>query len=338
MYIMKNVLYVGNALSKSGKNITSIETLSQHLSEAYNVKTASSRSNIILRLLDMIGLVLRNESKTDIVLIDTYSTLNFYYTLIISQICRLFTLEYIPILHGGDLESRLKNSPKISKLIFNNAEFLVSPSNFLKSKFEAYGYKNVVFIPNSIEIDNYEFMARDIDSIKLLWVRSISELYNPKLAILVLEALIAKGYKAELTMVGPDNNDYLKEVKQFTLNKNLNVNFTGKLTKLEWILLSKTHNMFLNTTNFDNAPVSIIEAMALGLPIVSTNVGGLPFLIEDYSEGILVEPEDEEAMVQAIITLRNDKVLKDRLVINGRKKAETFNWLHIKPSWISLLQ
>ena len=93
---MKNVLYIGNALSNKGKTSTVIEALSRHLEETYAVKIASNKSNKIVRLLDMIGLVLTNRSKTDYVLIDTYSTINFYYALVISQLCRILKLKYIP--------------------------------------------------------------------------------------------------------------------------------------------------------------------------------------------------------------------------------------------------
>ena len=55
------------------------------------------------------------------------------------------------------------------------------------------------------------------------------------------------------------------------------ITITGILRKAEWIELSKDYDVFINTTNVDNMPVSVIEAMALGMPIVSTNVGGIPF-------------------------------------------------------------
>ena len=60
-----------------------------------------------------------------------------------------------------------------------------------------------------------------------------------------------------------------------------NVLFKGKMSKKEWIEISKNYHIFLNTTNVDNLPVSVIEAMALGMIIVSTNAGGVPFLIDD---------------------------------------------------------
>lgn len=334
---MKNLLYIGNALSNNGSTTTTIETLSEHLKEMYSVKVASKKSNKFLRLLDMISLVLVNRNKTDIVLIDTYSTINFYYAFIISQLCRIIGLKYITILHGGKLENRLKHSAKLSHLIFKNAYALVAPSNFLKTVFESYGYNHIKYIPNSITINNYDFTNRSIKKVKLLWVRSFSSIYNPELAILVLEKLIEKGYDAQLTMVGPEVDGSLNKVQNLANSKHLKVNFTGKLSKEEWIALSKDSNIFINTTNFDNTPVSVIEAMALGLPIVSTNVGGLPFLISDNEDGLLVDPRDVEAMTNAVVRLSSDEILRNNLVINARSKVENFAWEAVKPKWIALL-
>lgn len=334
---MKNVLYIGNALSNNGKTSTTIESLSEHLKEICSIKIASKKSNKILRLLDMIKLVLVNRTSTDIILIDTYSTSNFYFALTISQLCRFLNIKYITNLHGGDLENRLKDSAKLSGLIFNNAHAIVAPSNFLKSVFANYGYDKVLFIPNCIEIDNYEFCNRSIDSIKLLWVRSFSSMYNPELAVLVLEKLLQKKYHAELTMVGPDADGSLKKVKDLANSKELKLSFTGKLAKPEWLALSKGSNVFINTTNLDNTPVSVIEAMALGLSIVSTNVGGLPFLINNNVDGILVEPRDADAMVDAIIKLKSDEGLRNKLVVNARSKVEKFAWKVVKPKWEALL-
>jgi len=333
----KNVLYVGNALSNKGNTSTTIETLGTRLGENFNIKIASNKSNKIRRLLDMVILVLRHQSKTDYVLIDTYSTSNFYFALVISQLCRLFQLRYIPILHGGNLEYRLKNSPELSKLIFNNAYTLVAPSNFLKTVFERYGYKNVLFISNTIDIKDYTFNRRKIDSINLLWVRSFASIYNPEQALLVLEQLLNQNHKATLTMIGPDVDGSLGRVKRLAKAKQLDVVFTGKLSKSDWLALSEASNIFINTTNFDNTPVSVIEAMALGLPVVSTNVGGLPYLINDNVDGLLVPSQDVDAMVHAIVQLKSDENLANTLIMNARSKVEDFAWGIIKLKWEALL-
>ena len=115
------------------------------------------------------------------------------------------------------------------------------------------------------------------------------------------------------------------------------MNFTGKLTKAEWIKLSNDYNVFINTTDIDNTPLSVIEAMALGLPIVSTDVGGLTFLIENDKDGILVPRQDAGAMVDSIIKLKSDTSLKNKLITNARSKVEKFDWSTTKHKWLDLL-
>jgi len=336
---MKKLLYIGNKLSSKGKTATTIDTLGSGLESAgFNLIYASSYKNIVFRLLDMLWTVFKHRKTVDYVLIDTYSTLNFYYAYAVSKLCQLFRLKYIPILHGGNLPERLKNSPKLSASIFNKAHINASPSNYIKSAFKASGFSNIVVIPNSIQIENYPFKPRQVNKIDLLWVRSFSKLYNPKLAVDVLFQLKKQNIEASLCMVGPDNDGSLEITKAYAEKLGVSVKFTGKLSKTEWIALSKDYNLFINTTNFDNTPVSVIEVMALGLPIVSTNVGGLPFLIENENEGLLVNPDNPEAFVKAILRYKNETDFCQSVIKQARIKAETFNWNQVKQQWITTLK
>ncbi len=336
---MTHLVYIGNKLTNTGKTATTIDTLGCGLEQSgYKVTYASSYTNIVLRLIDMLWTVFKHRTTVDYVLIDTYSTLNFYYAYAVSAICRLLKLKYIPILHGGNLPERLKTSPKLSAAIFNNAYVNVSPSHYVKSSFERSGYTNIIVIPNSITIASYPFTPRRVAPIKMLWVRSFSKLYHPKLAVDVLHLLEKKGYKASLCMVGPDNDGSLEETKAYANTLGVSVTFTGKLSKPEWILLSEAYTVFINTTNFDNTPVSVIEAMALGLPIVSTNVGGMPFLIDHSTDGLLVPPNSPEAFVDAILKYKKDDTFCKAVIKNARTKAESFDWTTVKPLWKAALK
>tara|TARA_R110002050_G_scaffold74772_4_gene160170 strand:+ start:75757 stop:76767 length:1011 start_codon:yes stop_codon:yes gene_type:complete len=336
---MKKLLYIGNQLSQKGKTETTIDTLSKSLRlEGYHVFTASKINNKIFRLLDMLFHVLKYRKQVDFVLIDTYSTQNFYYAYLCSQLCRFFKLKYIPILHGGNLSKRLHNNPKLSQNIFNNAYKNIAPSEYIQSEFKKQGYHNLLCIPNSIELKNYPFKKRVLDKLKLLWVRSFSEIYNPLLAIDVLKQLKTNGVDASLCMIGPENDGSLKKAKAYAVKLNVAVKFTGKLSKQGWIELSKDCNIFINTTNFDNMPVSVIEAMALGLPVVSTNVGGLSFLIENKKEGLLVEPNDINAFVNALKKVLSNTEETNTMVLNARKKVACLDWKVVKKQWFSVLQ
>ncbi len=334
----KRILYIGNALSSKGATVTSVETLGIFLKgEGYVLKVASSQKNKILRLLDMIYHIIRFNRKTDYVLIDTYSTTNFWYAVIIGRLCSFFKLPYIPILGGGDLPKRLKKSPKYAQKLFGNAYRNIAPSPYMMSSFEKKGFANLTYIPNTIEIRNYPFIKRENISPKLLWVRSFSKIYNPLMALKVLEELLQEFPEATLTMVGPDKDDSYQECLAFAKANKLPVTFTGLLSKEEWIALAASHDVFISTTNFDNTPVSVIEAMALGLPIISTDVGGMPFLIEHAKDGLLSSPNEVASFVLEVTKILKNPSLGQSLAKNARSKVEHFDWSSVKRRWEEVL-
>lgn len=333
----KKILYIGNHLNRNTNYPTTIETLSENLEkERYYVIISSRKKNIFLRQLDMLFSILKNR-KSDYLLIDTYSTTNFYYAFFCSQLARLFTLKYIPILHGGNLPSRLTKNPFLSKLIFKNAYKIVAPSNYLKSVFDKENYPTL-YIPNTIKIKKYKFTIRKEKSPKLLWVRALKELYNPEMAIEVIKLLKEEYKDAKLCMVGPFVDDSYIKCKKIIEEYNLidSIKFTNVLSKEEWHKKSELFDIFINTTNFDNTPVSVTEAMALGLPVVSTNVGGMPYLIENKVDGLLVDKNNANQMVEAITSILENKY--PEMEKRARKKVEQFDWQYARTKWLSILK
>ena len=334
----KRILYVGNKLSDKNRNISTIESLSRKLvSLNYCVKTYSNRKNKFLRLISMLSAVIRHKNF-DYILIDTYSTSAFWYAWMTAKLSKFFKLKYIMFLHGGDLPKRLDKNPKICKTLFSQALINISPSNYLFTVFKNKGFENVKLIPNTIEIKNYNFKKRDTFKPHLLWVRAFAEIYNPILALKVLKLLLRDYPEAQLSMIGPFKDDSIEHCKAYAKKHQLPVKFTGKMTKEDWISYAKDFDIFINTTNVDNTPVSVIEAMALGLPIVTTNVGGLPYLLEDQKQALLVKPDDEQAMTNAILDLLHDQNLAQKLSQNGRQLAETFDWEVVKHQWKAVLK
>ncbi len=334
------ILYIGNKLEAHVKGtMTTLDTLSSLLkSEGYLVFSASSKQNKFVRLIDMLYSVFKYRNKANIVLIDTYSTQNFYYAVAVGNLCRLLRIPYIPILHGGNLPERLQKNKSLSYKLFHGAKTNVAPSRYLMEIFSSEGYENLTYIPNTIEIQEYPFLLRNELAPKLLWVRSFAEIYNPMLALEVLEKLIKTYPEASLCMVGPEKDGSMEKCRKYAREHQLPVTFTGKLSKQEWRQKSTDYDIFINTTNFDNAPVSVIEAMALGLPIVSTRVGGIHFLIEDQKEGLLVPPNNSDSFVEAIEKLCTTTGLGSTLSTQARKKAEAFDWQKVKVHWQALLK
>lgn len=314
-----------------------MHTLSRLLSEeGFMITKSSNKSNKALRFLDMCIAVVVHQRKVDFILIDTFSTLNFYYAFVVSQLCRLFKKKYIPILHGGNLPNRLENSKTLCNLIFNNSYRNVAPSMYLKTYFDKKGYETT-YIPNTIEIEHYSYKERKEISTNILWVRAFDAIYNPQMAIEMVQILKEKYPRVTLCMVGPTKDNSFSICKNLVEKYSLGstVTFTGVLKKEAWHELSRDYDIFINTTNIDNTPVSVIEAMALGLPVVSTNVGGIPFLISDQIDGLLVNKDDPASMAGAVADIFEEKYMT--LAKNARKKVEAYDWSSVKGKWKTIL-
>ncbi len=335
----KNILYIGNKLADKGRTVTTIDVLGPLLKkEGFQLRYASSVQNVSARLLHMMRATFLSRYWADFVLIDTYSTRNFWYAITIGRLCKSLKIKYIPILHGGNLPERLIKDPKAIKAFMDNAYQVVSPSDYLIDAFAKAGFNKLLKIPNHIDLTQYTFKQRDRIQPKLLWVRSFDKIYNPEMAVDILEILSDKYPNAKLCMVGPDKDGSMKNCISLAAQKNLKVEFTGLLDKEDWIAMSPDYDIFINTSHFDNLPVSIIEAMALGLPVISTNVGGIPYLIEHENNGLLVEPYQARQAADLIDDLIQQKIDSEKMTHQARLIAENFDWKKVKQSWLQLLK
>ncbi len=286
----------------------------------------------------MLFTVWKRKEVIDQVIIDTYSTWNFYYAFMVSQLCRFFSIPYAPILHGGNLPTRLDRSPRMAAAIFRHSSANIAPSGYLKHEFMKRDY-GVVNIPNNIPIHEYPFKERRSVQPRLLFVRALKALYNPTMAIHVLAKLKEHYADATLCMVGADMDGSLRECEELAreLGVSDRVQFTGRISKEKWRKLSEQYDIFISTTNFDNTPVSVIEAMALGLPVVSTNPGGVPYLIKDGITGLLVDCGNVEAMSTAIASLIKNSESAGQLSHAARKQVEAYSWTVVAEQWKKLL-
>lgn len=334
----RNLVYIGNHLQDSNKNPTySLQLISKLTQEGYQVVAASSKTNKVLRYLDMWTTLYKNRKRCDFVLIDTYSTWNFYYAITLAWWARRFGLKYIPILHGGRLPERLAKNPVKVKKYCSLAYKVISPSAYLSEAFAVQGIDNVQVIPNAIELSKFPFRSKTQNRQKILWLRAFYGIYNPQMAIKAFKIVKDEFPKAQLTMVGPADKSVLSSCVDLAAKLSLEVVFIDKVRQAQWIELAGHNDIFLNTSNFDNTPLSVIEAMALGLTVVTTNVGGMPYLIENTKEGLLVRANDPEHMAQAIKKLLTDTKLMASLTIKARSKVERYKWEVVIKDWKAVL-
>jgi glycosyltransferase involved in cell wall biosynthesis len=279
-------------------------------------------------------LFIKYRRECRLVHIACYSTLSFYKSIYLVTLARLFGISYYNVIHGGSFPERLKKSPRLCRYLFGKAVINISPSRYLQYYFKKQGY-DVKCIPNFISIENYPYLQRAHLKPRILWVRSFHEIYNTPMAARVFKRLLQKYPDAHLCMVGKDLDGSKAKFEKLCklLGIQEKVTITGFMRRPDWVKLSVDYDIFISTTTIDNTPMSVIEALALGFPVVTTNVGGIPFLLKNEEDAMLVESDNDEQMFLAIDRLLNDPELVKKITANGRKKAESFDWLEVKKDW-----
>jgi glycosyltransferase involved in cell wall biosynthesis len=165
-------------------------------------------------------------------------------------------------------------------------------------------------------------------------MRSFHSDYNPLMALRVFEIVRRDHPDATLVMAGVDKG-LEDEAKNAAGKLGLKdaVRFPGFLDPAAKVREFAAADIYLNTNRVDNTPVSVIEAAAMGLPVIATAVGGIPDLISDRQNGLLVPDDDDQRMADAALTLLADPALAGRLSRNGRALAERSSWTSVRREW-----
>lgn len=338
--MQKSILFVGNFLSQSyGSPSPSVDLARRLRALGWTIFLTSDKPNKVHRLFDMISTAVRRRRQYSLAHVDVFSGPAFMWADAVGRILKTLKKPFVLTLKGGDLPGFGQRWPGRVKRLLNSAAVVTTPSHYLLYNMSCYS-KNVQLIPNSLDSQKYPYKVRSSLQPRLIWLRAFHEIYNPSLAPLVLSRLIQDFPDISLKMIGPDKGDgslnrTQNKVKELGLNGR--VIFSGMVPKKDVPLWLNKGDIFLNTTNVDNTPVSVIEAMACGLCVVSTNVGGIPYLLEHGRDALLVPPEDPEAMARAVRRILTEPGLSAHLSRNARKKVEGFDWSITLPQWEALL-
>jgi glycosyltransferase involved in cell wall biosynthesis len=333
------LLLVGNFLSKAGGSRHVCEELAERLTRAgWNVRTASHKRPKLPRLLDMAGAVWRGRRSEEVVHVDVFSGEAFLWAAAVVGLLRSLGKRYLLTLRGGSLPEFAARWPFAVRRLLAGADAVTVPSGFLLREMRPYR-ADLILLPNPLDLASYPYSHRRRAAPRMIWLRAFHETYNPSLGPRVL-ALLARDFpEATLTMIGPDRGDgSLARTREAAAR----LGVSDRLRIVEGIPKSEVGrsladaDVFLNTTNVDNAPVSVLEAMACGLCVVSTNVGGMPDYLRDESEGLLVPPDDPEAMASAVRRIVSDPETAGRISRGGRGRAEAMDWSIVLPRWESL--
>ncbi|HEY3862562.1 MAG TPA: glycosyltransferase family 4 protein [Verrucomicrobiae bacterium] len=283
---------------------------------------------------------LRHARRSSAVCVDVYSGPAFRWAEWACAIVRPMGKPIVLILRGGDLPAFSRRHPERVRRLLASAATVTCPSEYLLSEMRPMR-DGLILLPNPLDAMRYNYRERQPPLRRLVWLRAFHEIYNPALAMQALGEIRKNYPDVVLTMIGPDRGDgSLQKTQQAAQNLGLAgaVTFTGAAAKQDVPGLLAQSDIFLNTTNFDNTPVSVMEAMASGLPVVSTNVGGIPWLLEDGKDALLVPPANAEAMAAAAVRLMREPELAQTLSRRAFEKVKAMDWTAILPRWNQLLE
>jgi len=306
----------------------------------WSVTTASSQPHRPARLADMVCTAWRRRGQYAVALVDVFSGPAFLWAEATCWVLRRAGKPYVLTLHGGALPAFARRWPGRVRRLLGSAAAVTTPSRYLQEQMAAYR-EGIRLLPNAIDLSAYPPRPQPAPVRPLLvWLRAFHRIYNPVLAAQVVERLRGEWPQVRLTMVGPDKGDgSLGEFQRFVAAHRLapHVTWAGAVPKAQVTAWLRRGDIFLNTTSLESFGVSVMEAAAAGLCIVTTDVGELSYLWRDGDEALLVPPGDAEAMAAAVRRLLAEPGLAARLSQNARRKAEGFDWAAVLPQWEELL-
>ena len=222
-------------------------------------------------------------------------------------------------------------------ITLRRAQCLVVPSQFLQAIFRGYGAEANI-VPNIIDIDMFtpsDDQARSVRGPHVIVTRNLEAIYGIDTAIRAIALLADALPDLRLSIAGSGADRAELENVATSLGVADRVTFTGRLEVAAMAQLYRSADIVLNPSRVDNTPNSILEALASGIPVVSTNVGGVPHLVEHERNAWLVPPNDPQKMADGIVRVLGDTALRARLRLAGLELARACSWPVVKQRWLA---
>lgn len=233
----------------------------------------------------------------------------------------------------GRAEDHLRKSA-IAVRIMRLVDEIVAPSGFLVRVFSMFDLPARV-IPNIVDVERFRFRKRDRPKPVFLHNRGLEPLYNVPCTIRAF-SLIQQRYP-DASLIIAHHGPMRGELEAMARNLGLrNVNFIGNVSRQQTPDVYDQAGIYIMSPNIDNMPVSVLECFAAGLPVISTNVGGIPYVVEHGRTGLLVDRDDHQAIAHAAVRLLEEPGLADRLTTSGLEECQKYTARLVTASWVEL--
>jgi glycosyltransferase involved in cell wall biosynthesis len=230
---------------------------------------------------------------------------------------------------ADDHLSRWRTAAPLMRL----AHLIIVPSGYLVDVFARHGLKATA-VPNFVEIEHLPYRLRNPVRPLFLSNRNFEEHYNVSCVLRAFARIQARAPQAKLVVAGdgPLRERLQSEARDLGLR---NVTFCGAVAPDRMAVLYDDADVYLNAPDIDNMPNSILEAAACGLPVVTSNAGGIPYIVRDGVTALLTPPNDDAALAAAAIRLLEKPDLASGLAAAARAEVlERYVWPAVELGWM----
>jgi len=250
-------------------------------------------------------------------------------------IARLRSIPVIINYRGGNADSFFSRAPWHVRYLLSRVALRVTPSGFLQGVFSSYGLTAEV-IPNIIDLSRFSPgpPRAFAYSPHVVVTRNLEPIYGIPTAIRAFAQIVPSYPQARLTVAGSGPELSRLQALVAELGLQSSVCFSGRIENSEIPALYASADCLLNPSTVDNMPISILEAFASGVPVVSTSAGGIPDMVEQGVSGLLVPIGDHDAMARELLRVLQDVSLAADLRQAGLLQAERYAWPRVRTQWL----
>ena len=233
---------------------------------------------------------------------------------------------------GGEADAFLTRAGKWVRPTMRRAAALVLPSSFLLEVFARHGMPGRI-VPNIIDLDRFRPAAAPGEAAEaphLVVARNLEPIYGNDVALQAFSRILEDFPAARLTVAGsgPEAASLAELAQKLGIAER--VQFPGRLDRDQMAVLYRDAHLMLNASRVDNMPNAILEALASGVPVVSSDVGGIPHMVRDRHTAMLVPPDDAPALADAALDVLRDGGLRAQLVANGLAEVRQYRWESVR--------
>jgi glycosyltransferase involved in cell wall biosynthesis len=249
-------------------------------------------------------------------------------------VAKLYGKKTVLNYRSGEAEDHLQRWRRTALPTIRLVDMIVAPSGYLVDVFARFGLR-ARWIFNIVETERFRFRERRLLRPIFLSNRNFEPLYNVACVLRAFALIQQRFPEAQLTLVG--DGSQRGDLEDLTRELRLrNTQFIGKVAPQRMPELYDAADIYLNGSDIDNMPGSIIESYASGLPVVTTDAGGIPYIVTDNDTGLMVPRGDYRAMAACAIRLLEDQALAFAIIGRARAECKKYSWPAVRDEWLKL--